>query len=237
MKIWKELDLVMKFTVPLCGGTPRSDDVVRKWCELRAATPAAHEKLKEHPPGPAPRQPQSLEQVEKEHTETAPGVPDGTEEEMENIWVGFQRDQTGLFVRGGSLRAHLKDSAQVLGPFFKDGKIEDLPAMANFKSKFANVIYVAEDRLRLYDSSGKPYREPTGHRDATLSVITRQGPRTCLKRIDMCFPCTMQATIQFLGGGEITREHIIACFEVGKVRGSWQDRSLQFGRYDYSLGE
>jgi len=232
--MWTKLSLKMTFTTPLCGGVPRSDDIVKRWCELRAATPAAHEKL-QRGLGPDNRMPQNLGAVAEEAVATID--PLDPADEMAKVWVGFSRDETGLFVRGANLRAHLKDCASVLGPRFKAGDFGGARQIKLFKAKLADAVYIAQDRLYLRDETQRPITEASGFRDATLSVMTALGPRTCLKRVDMCFPCTILATVQLLPGGEINRDHIVACLEYGKVHAFGQDRSLQYGRYDYELGE
>lgn len=224
--MWKKLELEMRFTVPVCGGVPRTDDVVKQWVEIRKASEAAHAKMSGV---------QTMEQVTAERLKTID--PLDVDDEMNKVWVGFSRNEDGhLFVRGGSLRAHIKDAAQVLGPMFKREKgLGDCKQVKVFAAKLKNALYVMEDQLLMLDENGKPVTKATGHRDATMSVMTAQGPRTCLKRVDFIEPCKMRATLQLLEGCEITQQHLAACFEYGSVHGFGQDRSLQFGRYEYSL--
>jgi hypothetical protein len=94
---------------------------------------------------------------------------------------------------------------------------------------------VKEDRLYLLNDDGTVVQKATEFRDATLNVMTAMGPRTCLKRVDMVFPCKIKATLQYLAGGNVDIDHLRLCLEYGKVHGFGQDRSLQFGRYDYVL--
>lgn len=225
--MWTNLNLEMRFTVPLCGGVPRNDDLVKKWVELRKATEAEHAKMKD---------PKTLDQVADERVATTDTLD--VDEEMSKVWVGFSRDSDGfLFIRGGALRAHLKDAAQVLGRIFKLGRIEGMDVIKLFAAKLKDSLYIKEDQIRLLNGDGIAMKQATGYRDATMSVMTAQGPRTCLKRVDFVSPCTMKATLQLLYGSEIKQEHIQKCLEYGCVHGFGQDRSLQFGRYEFTLEE
>lgn len=234
--MWEQMKLTMEFTTPLCGGVTRNDDLVEKWVELRAATDAKHRAMGNDGIGPDVRKPATLTEVAEERLATTDTVPEGTDEAMSKVWVGFSKDDTGLFVRGGSLRAHLKDCAQVLAPDVKRGKIDGIDAITNFKAKVTDRLYVAEDRIHL-QQNGATVREATDHRDATMQVMTMQGPRTCLKRVDFVFPCSIKATIQILPTQGINRDVIEKLLEYGCVHGFNQDRSLQFGRYTYTLGK
>ncbi len=226
--MWTNLNLEMKFSVPVCGGVPRNDDLVKKWVELRKATEAEHAKLKD---------PKTLGQVAAERVATTD--PIDVDDEMSKVWVGFSRNADGhLFVRGGALRAHLKDAAQVLGRIFKkEHPFKGMAQVKVFAAKVKDSLYVKQDQVILLNGDGKPVSEATGFRDATMSVMTAQGPRTCLKRVDYIEPCTMRATLQLLEGSEIRQAHIEKCLEYGAVHGFGQDRSLQYGRYEFALTE
>lgn len=224
---WRQLELELRFTTPLCGGVTRNDALVEGWVEMRAP-----KKLPE-PIGPDGRQPKSLATVTAERLETTDTI--SADDEMAKMWVGFSKDGTGLFVRGGNMRAHLKDCADTIGKLIRDQGAEAKPK--NFKAKFIALIYVAEERLYLEGKGGAIVTEPTAHKDATMNVMTRLGPRTCLKRVDQVFPCSLRCTVQMLETKEINRDALVACLDYGKVHGFGQDRSLQFGRYEYDLGE
>ncbi len=242
--MWTKLELEMIFETPLCGGVPRQDDLVQKWVELRQPTEAAQRQASEQGIGPDNRKPQALTAVAEERVATIDPLPEPRDEGMDKVWVGFSRNDAGLFVRGASIRAHLKDCASVVGQELKGiGKktLFGLQEIRNFRSKVVNRLYVLEDQVNLetHDGDGKwrPAIEVTGHRDATMNVMTAMGPRTCLKRVDMVTPCRLRCTLQMLGGKEVNRDVLVALLQYGRVHGFNQDRSLGFGRYSYTLGE
>jgi len=237
MELWHGMALKLRFTTPMCGGRPRDDELVERWCELRKPSDPAHARLKSGI-GPDGRRPRSMAEVVEQVAATTDVLPDEDQDsELRKVWVGFSKDDNGLFVPGGNLRAHIKACAETLGPIFKAGHVDGMKAVMNFKSKMTKVCYIQEDRIYLLNGDGQHVQEATGHRDATMQVMTALGPRTCLKRVDFVNPCALAATVMLLQGGEINRDHLVACLEYGKLQGFNQDRSLGFGRYDYELGE
>lgn len=231
--MWRKLDLTMTFTVPLCGGVPRDPEIIDRWVDTRTATDAQHAKLEasaEEEGGKV----QTLDEVKQERHDTVDTLEEVSEQDK--VWVGFSRDKTGLFVRGANLRAHLKDCAGVVGPHAKKGDVPDMPKVLNFRAKAVDAIYIQEERLHILNGDGTVAQKATAFRDATLSVMTARGPRTCLKRVDYIDPAVTKATI-LLYPGEITRDWLKVLLDYGCVHGFGQDRSLQFGRYQYELGE
>ncbi len=229
--MWNDVKLVMKFTTALCGGLPRDEEFVTRHVERRTATESQHRKLTQEAEENGRPPPQSVTAVVGERVATVDKVPDDAEEELTKIWVGFASDDTGLFVPGRNIRAHLKDLAGVLAKPMKAGSIPDLKELLNFRAKFVDSVYVKEDRVYIRNGDGV-VKTASGFRDATLSVMTMRGPRTCLKRVDYIDDCHIVCTVQMLAYSEINLKHLEACLEYGCVHGFGQDRSLQFGRYE-----
>ncbi len=232
--MWELFDLEMVIAEPgVCGGRPRSDQVCTTWIAQRTATDAAHRRMKEKPPGGnAPRE---LGEVAADAADTLDPLAEDADAKMERIWVGFSRDDKGLFVRGSNIRAHMKYAAGVLGRRLKsENGFWGMPQCRNFKMKVADSVYIVEERVYLRDESGKPITRQPDHRDHAMQVMTPLGPRTCLKRVDVVHPCTIRATVEFLPG-DIKPAHLRAIFEYGSKHGFNQDRSLQFGRYAWTL--
>ena len=230
--MWNDVKLVMKFTTALCGGLPRDEEFVTRHVERRTATEPQHRKLTEEAEANGRPPPQSMTGVIGERVATVDKVPDDVEEELTKIWVGFASDDTGLFVPGRNVRAHLKDLAGVIAKPMKSGSIPGLKEIKNFRAKFVDSVYVKEDRVYIRDKAGSVITKTSGFRDATLSVMTMQGPRTCLKRVDYVDDCQIVCTVQMLEYSELKLKHLKACLEYGEVHGFGQDRSLQFGRYE-----
>jgi len=225
--MWDPYRLTMEFTTPLCGGVPQSADLITNWVEQRKATDADFtRRLNDEDEGEL----RSLGEIVKD---TIADLPQ-EENPIDRLHVGFLKDQSGLYVRGGSLRAHLKSCAQALGPGMREGLFPEHTKISNFAAKIKDSLYIREEKIYLMGLTIKDKAD--GYRDATISVMTARGPRTCFKRIDWCFPVILTCTLLFLNGlSSIKIEHIRSCLEYGCVQGFNQDRSLQYGRYIWKL--
>lgn len=233
--MWNKCTLTMDFTTRLCGGSPRDAKLLERHVERRTATDAEFKKLQAEVTANDRPPLRTVSEVVDERVDTIDVVPDGTTEEMEQRWVGFSKDELGLFVPGGNVRAHLKDCAGVLTKAMKLGHIDGLVAMANFAHHLKNAVYVREDRVHIRDKEGKRVMEASGYRDMTLSPMTAQGPRTCLKRVDYVEDARIVCTVLMMEYSQVKIAHLRKCLEYGEQHGFGQDRSLQFGRYKATL--
>ena len=246
--MWNDVKLVMKFTTALCGGLPRDEEFVTRHAERRTATESQHRKLTQEAEENGRPPPQSMTAVVGERVATVDPIRDplkrrlaeaemepSPDEEVKKIWVGFAKDDTGLFVPGRNIRAHLKDLAGVIAKPMKTESIPDVKGIFNFRVKFVDSVYVKEDRVYIQSNKGSVITKASGFRDATLSVMTMRGPRTCLKRVDYIDDCQIVCTVQMLAYSEIKLKHLELCLEYGGVHGFGQDRSLQFGRYEATV--
>lgn len=215
---WRTLSLRMAFNVPLCGGVPRDDAVVERWLTSRM-------------PPVAPAEAKAISEVAEERKSTTDPIPT-LDEEMARVWVGFSRDERGLFIRGANVRAHLKSGATVVGQY-----VRETQGLFGWRARFVDRVYVFEERVYVREVGGDIFSKPSGYRDAAMHVKTAQGPRTCLKRVDFVEAAVIECTIQLLESNGINRDSVVACLEYGRVQGFGQDRTLQFGRYTYELGE
>ena len=235
MSFWQKIALELRFEnvdSPLCGGRPRADELVRPWLEARQASEPAYRRLKE-----SDAQPRTLDEIEAERLAMSPQAVD---EEVEARWIGFDvghRNGHCLVVRGGNVRAHLKDAAKFAGKELKKGDVDGFSPILQFCAKLTDRLYVTEDWVRLLRPDGSPILQPDGYRDVTVAAMTAQGPRRCLRRVDYVVPVVLSCTLTFRPGDKVDRNHIKLLLDIGHVRGFGQDRSLQYGRYQWRLGE
>jgi len=195
LNLWEKIDVRWDFNDRLCGSVPMDPELVKPWLESRMA---------EVDP-----------EVEAEVVETI-------DEAQTKVTLGFQKDESGLFVRGGTVKAHIKDCAN---------QIKESVKIKNFRSKVANKVYVAEGRIYLY-KDGDIAQKVDGTYDQPIHVITPRGPRNSLKTISYLQEAHINFTIKLLGEDkEVTREHLEAIFEYGSVHGYGGERGMGEGRY------
>ena len=215
-KLWTEYELIMEFEERLCGSFPQNPDLVEKMLRTR------NKKTDE----------ETLNELIEESLQTI-----GDEEEAE-FTVGFQRVEEDrpnagrFFLRGGTVKAHLKDCAN---------QVKDFAGIKAFKAKLANKVYVSEYRLfpMKENSNGDPpeyYATPDGQYDQPVHAMTQRGPINALKSIQYLQRPVLRCTLKVLTGDkEVTQEAIETVLEYGAIHGYGGERSLGEGRYQWLL--
>jgi len=195
--MWETIKCKMVFQEKLCGSVPLNKEIVKAWLQAREAPEDAEAEVMS-----------TIEDIEEKMT------------------LGFQKDEKGLFVRGGSFKAHIKDCAN---------QIKDIIKVKNLRSKVANKVFVDESRVYLR-KNGSNIFEVDGSFDQPVHVITNLGPRNALKTIQYVLQPTVEFHLKVLRGDkEINMEVLEAIFEYGSVHGFGGERGMGEGRYKYEL--
>lgn len=205
--MWKILKVTWQFTGRLCGSVPQSKELVPIWLKARM-------------PKKAPDDARPIEEIEQE-------VLESIEETEERTTLGFQKDDKGYWIRGGNVKAHLKDCAN---------QIKDIAKIKAFRSKIANKLYVDEYKVYLHQN-GNVITKSNGSFEQPVHVITMQGPRNALKVIQYVEKPEMSFTLQFLVDKEIGDEQIRQLMEYGSVHGFGGERGMGEGRYAFQIQE
>lgn len=227
--IWDEYLLEMTFRDRLCGSVPLARKLVRTWLESRK-------------PERKPEGARDLEELEQEVLETLPDDEVSAEEMQELVTLGFQRDEQGLFVRSGYLRAHLKDCAQQcrqLATRLFPGLRSRRGAAPMLRAMVANKVYPREDRLyllrRLDSGREVTITEHDGEYDQPVHVLTPVGPRSALKTIRYVTRPLIRAHLLVLADRSLSYQVLRTLLEYGSVHGFGGERSLGEGRYEFRL--
>jgi hypothetical protein len=138
----------------ICGGMPKNPDLIKTWVESTTG--------------------HADEITEKLIQENAELVVNAV---AEKCWNGFPEDpKHGLFIPCRNIKACLKQSAQLLGIYKKQRGSKQI--MAEGMEVKANEFNGRTDRVYL----GK--KAPDGTDESAIHVMTAQGPRTALRRMD-----------------------------------------------------
>lgn len=151
-------------------------------------------------------------------------APEGQEDE-EAFLPGaatFLSDKKGLYYEGRCVRGHLKDCALQAQSFMYAGKA----LVKNFRSKFANKVYVADQKIYL------DKKEVEGTQQRFIQVMTRQGPRSSIKYVDYVLAPTLRFALKVLNDNVILEDHIRRVFDYGGTHGMGAERSQGWGRYE-----
>jgi len=213
--MWDLYQVEMEFTGNLCGSVPLAKELIRPWLESRM-------------PNTKPDNARPIEEIEQEVLESIEGVEERTT-------LGFQHDSDGLlFVRSGTIKAHVKDCAN---------QIKDVLKISALKSKVANKVYVVEDPVYILRKKPPPagsgitepiYMEVTeedGEFERAVHVMTARGPRNALKRVRFITSPVLSFTLKVLQDKEVTEKVLRAIFEYGGLHGYGGERGMGEGRY------
>ena len=205
--MWNKYKVTMRFINRVCGSVPQSKELVPIW-------------LKSRMPKKEPDNSRSMDEIEKE-------VLDSIEESEEKTTLSFQQNGNGMYVRGGTIKAHLKDCANQIKDAIK-------PKIKAFRSKVANKVYIDEYVVHLL-KDGKPVKESDGAFEQPVHVMTMQGPRNALKVINFIENVEMTFTLGILHDKEITIDRIREVFEYGSIHGYGGERGMGEGRYGFTI--
>jgi hypothetical protein len=204
-EMWGLFGVTMDFNYRICGSVPLSKKIVPLWLESRM-------------PKVKPDNAKPIEEIKKE-------VEDSIEESIEQSTLGFQQDTTGLFVRGGTIKAHLKDCAN---------QIKDFVGVKVFRAKLANMVYIQEYAVYI-KKNGAFIQESDGSYEQPVHVFTRQGPRNALKIINFVERPTLQFTMLIMDNKEVTIDEVNQVFAYGSVHGYGGERGMGEGRYSFKI--
>lgn len=206
--MWKKAKVRMTFTGRLCGSVPLKKEIVDGWLKARM-------------PKEPPEEGKTLEEIKQE-------VMDTIEEIQEKVTLGFQHNDKGLVVRGGTIKAHMKDCANQVKGVLKE-------KLGTFRAMVANKIYIDEYFVNL-KKDGEFIKESTGVYDQPVHVfIPGVGPRNALKTIQYIEGAELEFHIRMMDDNELKEEQILYIFEYGSIHGYGGERSLGEGRYTFEI--
>lgn len=215
--VWTNYRVQWDFTGRLCGSTPQQADLIEGWLDARQ-------------PSVRPPSSRSMREVQEEVLASLAVVEDDSGEVEQRVTLGFQTDQRRLVMRGGTMRAHLKDCARILSSLYV-GKIQ---GEKSFAVKVVNSVYVDEYWVPILRANGEPVVEADGTFDKTVRVTTPMGPRSAIKRIEYIQAPRLVFTLKVLANA-VKLEDLTKIMEYGATHGYAGERSDGEGRYLFTI--
>jgi hypothetical protein len=220
--LWSRAEITIALKNRIVGGIPTNANLIEGWIAANM-TELSEEKRAE------------LAQKTKEE------LPAAVEETASKMWTTFKRDETGLYIEGRQVKALFKESANILrelliksekkGAKGKEAGNGSKSRFTNFKAKLAERLFVEEEKI-YFLRDDQPVTEPDGSEERGIHVMTAQGPRTALKRVDyVAAPATITFHVRWLPDGVIDREIIELLLEHGSMNGLGADRSQGSGLF------
>lgn len=192
-------------------------------------------KMRDKLHGGVPKNPDVLEDHIKRKTgyddeQTKQQVTDAQEdlqEIVEESWNGFLCDEEkGLYIRALQVKAMLRECGSVL-LFFKKKRGSKQIVQHGFEVKAPD----GGDKLFL----GRD--KPDGHTEGPIHVMTPQGPRTALKRVDYVEGVTIKFEVWILKTSPQESRHLgekdlLEMLKLAQENGLGADRSQGSGKLD-----
>ncbi len=201
----------------IAGGIPMQGDLISGWVDAtnKSKTAEDRNRIKEA---------------------TIDELGDLAEETASRNGVTFKKDPDhGLYVEGRQIKAMLKESANIIKDLVrgekkgKKGKESGDPEMvkgiSGFKSKVADRVFVVEKKVYL----GREKADRTEER--AIHVMTRQGPRTSLKRVDIVDDVEIEFTVRRLRCKEVPEEALYGILAYSRDIGLGAERSQGRGTF------
>jgi hypothetical protein len=147
-------------------------------------------------------------------------------EVAEKSWIGFPEDEKGLFIPARNLKAMLKQSASLLGVT---------------KKKLGSKQVLAEGmEVKAVDGGDRVYlgkKKVDGTDESAIHVMTAQGPRTALRRMDYVTKPTLTFEVWVLGTAAQEKRHVgeaelIEILTHAQENGCGASRSQGEGKFD-----
>lgn len=210
--MWKNYSLELEID-RLVGGIPRHPEIVRRWQEARWP---AESKL-------GPDDPATSDEAAEVTIENLAGQ---ILEEQQGIWTGFVEvpNGGGLAIEARQVKAMLKESANILRTMIKvHGKTIPL------RARLAERVFVKPDFIPLGVTT------PTETVERPIHVMTAQGPRTALKRTDICRDVKVMCELQVLDDGVISEATLRTILDHASRNGIGTDRSMGAGQFTFTL--
>lgn len=220
--MWKKLEVTLKFENKLCGSVPLNPDIIEPWLSARM-------------PNTKPNGARSMESNVKEVMSTM-AVEEENAEIADRITLGFQKVGNGLVMRGGTVKAHLKDCSRIVSSMII-GKIKGERSLA---LRIINCVNVEEYWIPL-SKQGKLIEEPDDVFEKAVHVMTMMGPRNALKRILYIERPQMKFNLVIAlkqdGKPVVTVDELTSVFDYGAVHGYAGERGDGEGRYKFTIKE
>lgn len=158
--------------------------------------------------------------IAKAHVESLPDITDEKHEKQSNI---FSRKDGQLCIEGRQIKAMLKESANIIKNITPTGPITAL------RSKVADQVFVDEEYIPI----GKT--EPDKVIERPIHVMTAQGPRTSIKRMEIVENVDVVFTVRKKIGRDkmsVPEATLLAILDYAQTIGLGADRSQGYGTFE-----
>lgn len=201
----------------IVGGIPKNKELIEAWVNARNKKKTAEAR-------------QELVDATKAKLAEIQG------EQEEARGIGFLADEKGLYIEGRQLKAMLKEASNITKKIVPGGKKTEKNAdkktvtvsaegISALKSKVAERMFVEEDRIYL------GVMKPTRIGERPISVETKQGPRSSIKRFEVVENVTIEFTVKRCRDNVVPQNTMLAVMQYAQESALGAERSQGFGKF------
>jgi len=157
-------------------------------------------------------------------------VSDASAEDVAGLETGFRHDDTGIYIEARQVKAMIREASQRLGLI---QKVRGTRQVVQHDIHVRSLGGVGQ-KIRFY-RDGLLVADADGVDTRPISVVTRQGPRTAIKRFGFVSGATIEFDVMVLSGGVgdgiVGGKEIRRVFKLGGFLGLGADRSQGEGTF------
>lgn len=199
----------------IAGGKPADPEIIRKWVEATCKKKTAEER----------------EKIISAHLGTLDQV---TEEKAESSSCVFARVDGELAIEGRQVKSMLKESGNIMKTIAPTGGVDSkgnakIEKVANLKKKVSEQVFILEEYISL------GVTEPHDRPERPIHVMTAQGPRTSIKRVEVVLGAVIEFTMKRRKGSgkdAVPEPVLMAILDYAQNMGLGSDRSQGMGTFE-----
>lgn len=192
----------------VAGGTPADPRLIEAWIKAMNKDKSDEERAK----------------IVAATIEALPGIVDS---EASASWCRFKRDEKGVYMEGRQIKAGLKEASNIIKSTLRDKKGEK--GITALKSKVAECVFVVDEKIYML-RDGQPITGEIPTEERPIHVMTRQGPRTSLKRVDVLKDVEIKFAVRLALTGAVSEEALFGSLAYLQYLGLGADRSQGRGQ-------
>lgn len=225
--MWDRAEVTLELTSALVGGIPQASNLIEGWIKSRMKDITDDERAK-------------IAAADKAE------LPQLTEDEAKAKGTTFKVDAKGIFLESRCVKAMLKESGNIIRemlskaeakgkkPQDKDNDAKPAKEKSRFtalRSKVAEEVFVEGHAVHI-ERDGKVLTKPDGSYERPINVITPQGERTSIKRVDYVDPGSqITFRVRWLKGKVMDVDLLATILAHASYNGLGADRSQGNGQF------
>ena len=225
-QMFKTVEIEIELTTAIVVGIPQKPEMIQAWVASKMKEQLNEAEMAKLATRTLEELPRLADEKAAEHSyntfKTAP-LPDGRE---------------AVYIESRQVKAMIKENSNILRDVLIKNEAKGEAKKSRFtalKSKVAETVFVVEEPLFMWrpENGERVYvTKPEASEEKPIHVMTAQGPRTALKRVDLVKPGVhITFKLKYLNGATADEALLQTFFELAQMNGLGSDRSQGRGQF------